>query len=109
MIIYLIMIELPNPLSFQWDKGNIDKNLKKHGVTTLEAEELFFCKPLKLRNDIFASTEEERFIALGRTKTGRKLFAAFTVRRRSVRVISVRDMTDKERRLYERFKKNPKF
>ncbi|HUB93807.1 MAG TPA: hypothetical protein VMB52_04865 [Verrucomicrobiae bacterium] len=37
---------LPDPLAFQWDFGNIDKNIKKHNVTVQETEELFVSEPL---------------------------------------------------------------
>ena len=30
---------------FQWDIGNIDKNLIKHNVSNTECEEVFFNKP----------------------------------------------------------------
>lgn len=36
---------LPKPLKFEWDKGNIDKNLVKHNVTDREAEEIFDNEP----------------------------------------------------------------
>jgi uncharacterized DUF497 family protein len=36
---------LPKPLSFEWDQGNIPKNLHKHDVTYQEAEEIFASNP----------------------------------------------------------------
>jgi len=30
---------------FQWDRGNIDKNLVKHNVENWECEQIFFHKP----------------------------------------------------------------
>lgn len=83
----------PEPVGFLWDKGNIDKNLKKHNVTTQEAEELFADEPFVSRQDLrHGSGEEARFQTLGKTRTGRKLFVAYTVRGGYVRVISIRDM-----------------
>lgn len=32
---------LPKLIVFQWDSGNIRKNIVKHNVTTQEAEEIF--------------------------------------------------------------------
>jgi len=29
---------LPGPVVFEWDRGNFDKNFKKHKVTNEEAE-----------------------------------------------------------------------
>lgn len=95
---------LPKPLSFQWDPGNTEKNLTKHSVSSQEAEEVFAAKPFITHQDIIHSSEkEQRFQGLGQTKSGRKLFVAFTIRERKIRVISIRDMKKKERISYERF------
>lgn len=97
----------PEPIGFVWDKGNIDKNLKKHNVTTQEAEELFSSEPLVSRQDLrHGIGAEVRFQALGKTRTGRKLFVAFTIREGYVRVISIRDMTINEEQAYERIETN---
>ena len=50
---------LPKPLKFQWDKGNIDKNFKKHGITDKESEEIFNNSPLLIALDKKHSTKEE--------------------------------------------------
>lgn len=89
------------PIKFDWNKGNIDKNLEKHKVNFRECEEIFFNKPLKTFYDIKHSQKENRFIALGITDKGRKLYIAFTIRNKKIRVISTRDMSRKERKLYE--------
>jgi uncharacterized DUF497 family protein len=96
----------PEPLSFSWDQGNIDKNLLKHHVTTSEAEELFSTEPLVVRYDAKHFASESRYQALGKTKNGRKLFVAFTIRDKQVRVISIRDMTEREEKAYERTEEN---
>ena len=94
---------LPEFEGFDWDKGNLEKNLKKHSVTFQEAEELFANEPLIARRDDHHSTEnEERVQALGKTKAGRRLFIAFTLRNHKIRVISIRDMTPQEEKAYER-------
>jgi hypothetical protein len=90
---------------FQWDKHNIQKNWEKHKVSPAESEQAFFNKPLIVAKDVNHSQEEERFYALGKTDQGRRLFIAFTVRRMFIRVISSRDMNKKERRIYEKRKK----
>jgi uncharacterized DUF497 family protein len=52
--------------------------------------------------------KEKRFRILGETLTGRRLFVAFTVRRKLIRVISARDMNRKENEAYARYEKeNP--
>lgn len=86
---------------FQWDDGNIDKNLAKHGVSDSECEEIFFNRPLLITIDQEHSGHDEaRYLALGRTNRGRRLFVVFTIRRQLIRVISARKMTRKERRRY---------
>jgi uncharacterized DUF497 family protein len=86
---------------FQWDKYNIQKNWEKHKVTPVESEQAFFNKPLIITKDLDHSQEEERFYALGKTDQGRRLFIVFTLRKKLIRVISSRDMSKKERKIYE--------
>lgn len=100
------MRTLPEPIAFEWDKGNSAKNFEKHNVTTQEAEEVFASEPFILAEDAKHSSREQRFYGLGHTKTGRKLFVAFTVRDKKIRVISIRDMKRKERLTYEQLEKN---
>src|ERR1700726_36277 len=99
-----------DPLSecvgFDWDEGNISKNWERHKVTPEEAEDLFFHEPLVVRRDAVHSRSERRYAALGQTGQGRLLFMAFTVRRKLIRVISVRDMNRKEAEEYRRHKEN---
>jgi uncharacterized DUF497 family protein len=49
------------------------------------------------------SQQEERFYALGRTDRGRRLYAVFTLRGKMLRVITARDMSRKERRVYDSY------
>lgn len=85
---------------FQWDGGDSTKIWQHHGVTPAECEELFFSRPIVVGEDEGHSEREERFYALGQTDAGRHLFVVFTFRGRLIRVISARDMSRKERRVY---------
>jgi len=87
-------------VGFDRDDDNLDKNWYRHDVTNQECEELFFNVPLIVANDARHSTEEQRYIALGKTDKERWLFIAFTVRTSLIRVISARDMNEKEARKY---------
>jgi len=87
-------------VGFDWDESNTAKNWERHRVTPEEAEDVFFEEPLILRHDKGHSSREERYQALGRTSRGRPLFIAFTIRRKLIRVISVRDMNRKELGVY---------
>lgn len=95
------MRTIPAPLVFDWDKGNIDKNKKRHKVSFLECEQAFFDKLIKIFEDPGHSKTEERFLAYGQTDKERKLTIVFTIRRQKIRVISARDQNKKERRVYE--------
>ena len=98
---------IPEPLAFDWDKGNSTKNLMKHNVTIQELEEVFSNEPFIIAEDTEHSTsKEKRFEALGRTKANRKLFVSFTIRKDKVRVISIRDMSRREEVTYESIEKN---
>lgn len=92
---------LPNPLLFDWDKGNRGKNLKGHKVSDEECEEAFFDPIKRINEDKPHSKKEERYIFIGQTKSERKLFIVFTVRNEKIRVISARDLSRKERKEYE--------
>ncbi len=96
------MVDLNQITGFDWDKGNARKN-EKHGVSTAEAEQVFFNAPLLLLDDAVHSRKEARFHALGKTDDGRLLHITFTLRQSGglVRVISARDMHRKERSIYD--------
>jgi len=93
---------LSEPIAFDWDKGNVEKNLTKHNVTNKEAEEVFSSELGFVFKDESHSASEKRYMLWGTTRVGRKLSIIFTVRDKKVRVISARDMHTKERGEYER-------
>ncbi len=93
---------IPEPLSFEWDLGNLDKNLKKHNVSCQEAEEVFVNQPLLVVEDDKHSKDEKRFHLLGKSNTNRYLFLSITIRNQKVRIISIRDMNKKEKKEYEK-------
>ncbi|OHA65849.1 MAG: hypothetical protein A3D64_00055 [Candidatus Wildermuthbacteria bacterium RIFCSPHIGHO2_02_FULL_49_9] len=88
------------PIEFDWDKGNLDKNFTRHRVRNEECEEVFFDPQKRVLRDPLHSGKEKRHIVLGKTKKQRILFIAFTTRRKKIRVISARDLNKKELHLY---------
>ena len=86
---------------FQWDKGNLGKNVN-HNVTDVEAEQVFFDERKFIFKDKLHSTNELRYRIIGKTKGKRLLFVAFTKRKGKVRIISARDINKKEVYLYEK-------
>jgi uncharacterized DUF497 family protein len=97
------MIDWSRIDGFEWDAGNEHKSADKHGVSKLEAEQVFFNKPLIVIVDIKHSAGEKRFHGLGRSNAGRMLQLTFTLHQQDTRlqVISVRQMNRKERAIYE--------
>jgi len=85
---------------FQWDAGNFVKIWDRHQVSPAECEEIFFNRPFIVHEDEGHSADEPRMFALGQTDAGRLMFVAFTIRARLIRVISARDMSRKERKVY---------
>ena len=110
--VYFFIYIMEDPLIFQveefeWDKHNTEKIEKKHKLHYVEIEEVFFDEKLKSLPDIEHSKVEERYMALGRTRMGKLLFVAFTIRKERIRVISARFMSRKERRwFYEEIKED---
>lgn len=96
------MLDFSKIKGFDWDRGNINKNLVKHNVTTAECEQVFFNDPLFIEHDIKHSTANEaRYFILGETDERRNLMVVFTIRNFLIRPISARDMSKKERKAYE--------
>lgn len=86
---------------FDWDEGNINKNLLKHNVTNAEAEEIFKNYPIIVPSYY---TEENRFLAIGVSFNSKILTAVFTIRKNKIRIISVRPASKKEINEYDNFK-----
>ena len=87
---------------FEWDEGNSTKNWEKHDVSQSGCEQVFFNRPLILQRDRKHSELESRFYVLGHTDAWRLLFVVFTVRGEKIRVISARNMTEREEQRYRR-------
>ncbi len=91
----------------EWDEGNQNKSLEKHGITALETEEAFF-NFYVVFPDQRHSLAEPRYGMYGKTNVDKLLFIVFTIRGRRARVISARPASKKERNTYEEtFKKTP--
>ena len=96
------MIDLNQISGFDWDEGNARKN-EKHGVSMAQAEQVFFNSPLLVLEDAIHSEDEMRLHALGITDEQRALHVTLTLRQsgKLIRVISARDMSRKERVIYD--------
>lgn len=96
------MIKFDKIEGFQWDKGNIDKNLQKHGISNNESEQIFFNEPLIVAGweSIHSTSDEIRYFALGKTNSNKQLTVIFTIRENLIRIISARLMSKKEKEIY---------
>ncbi len=90
-----------NCTGFDWDAGNSVKNWIKHQVSIKESEQAFFNEPIIVLEDIKHSEVESRFYLLGKTDKKRLFMVVFTIRLGLIRIISARDMSKKERNIYE--------
>ena len=89
-------------IKFDWDQWNLQKNETKHGVSTLEAESVFFDPNYVLFLDEKHSSKfENRYIIFGKSSEHRVLMIGFTLRYGRVRIITARSASKKERIIYE--------
>lgn len=89
---------------FDWDAGNMHKNVIKHNVSIAESEEVFFNDPVIVLDDSkHSGNYEVRYWVLGKTDIGRRLMIVFTERGELIRIISARDMSKREREFYEKY------
>jgi uncharacterized protein len=90
---------------FDWDKGNRAK-CQKHGLSIAEIEYVLANSATFIVPDLENSEHEPRFVAIGRSPSGRYVFVVFTPRLRNDRAvwrpISARYMHRKEIARYEK-------
>ena len=88
-------------MQFEWDPEKAASNARKHGVTFEEAQTVFQDDLFVTFEDPDHSQDENRFLILGQSTKKNLLVVAYTERRSSIRLISARPATRKERRTYE--------
>lgn len=88
-------------LTFEWDEAKGRENLAKHGVSFDEAKTVFG-DPLSVTIlDPDQSADEGRFVDIGLSSNHRLLVVVYTERGSSIRIISSRNATRAERKVYE--------
>lgn len=86
-------------MTIDWDPKKATENLRKHGVDFADAATVLFddhAATILDRHD-----DEDRHITLGADARGRLLVVVFTLRGESIRLISARKATRRERKAYE--------
>ena len=86
-------------MNYQWDNNKAKSNLIVHGVDFADAVVIF--EDLSALTIDDPHTYEQRFITIGLDFLSRVLVVSYTWRSNSIRIISARKATKKERRQYE--------
>jgi uncharacterized DUF497 family protein len=87
-------------MRFEFDPRKAAANLRKHGVELSDTEAVFN-DPLAIHMEDPDVQGERRFVAVGRGNTGLVTVVAYTYRGATIRVISARRASRKERLKYE--------
>jgi uncharacterized DUF497 family protein len=88
-------------IDFEWDLNKAKTNLRKHRVAFSEAATVLRDKLSITIYDPDHSDEEDRYITIGPSVSGRFLMVAHVDRSDRIRIISARELTRKEREAYE--------
>ncbi|MGA7158783.1 MAG: BrnT family toxin [Acidobacteriaceae bacterium] len=88
-------------VAFEYDPRKAASNLRKHGVSFPEAMTVFEDPLSATLPDDQHSTDESRWIVVGRSSRQRILFVVYTETNSGVRLIGARAATAAEIRQYE--------
>ena len=86
---------------YEWDEIKAKRNVEKHGVSFEEAATVFTDTLSLTIADLLHSFEEKRFVIIGEAATGDLLVVVHTHRQDTIRIISAREATRREKRNYE--------
>ncbi|OFW77015.1 MAG: hypothetical protein A2201_09060 [Alicyclobacillus sp. RIFOXYA1_FULL_53_8] len=85
------------PPKFDWDVSN-EEHISRHDVTPYEAEEAM-TDPERVG---FDAHDRDKKGVVGHTEEGRLLLVVYVVRNGMYRVITARDLNDREKRAFRR-------
>jgi hypothetical protein len=86
-------------VEFEWDSRKVETNRRKHGVEFLDAVIVFDDeRGITLLDE---NPTEERYVTFGMDAQGRVLAISYTLRGNTIRIISARKATAREREQYE--------
>ena len=89
-------------IKFAWDEDKARSNEQKHGISFEEASTIFADPIAVIFDDPEHSDEESREIIMGYSNRRRILIVSFTHRDPTLRIISARRATPRERDNHER-------
>lgn len=87
-------------MAYQWDSAKARRNLQKHGVDFADVAGVFEDDRALTIEDP-SSEDEQRWVSIGMDCLGRVLVVVYTWRGDTIRVISARPATPRERQQYE--------
>lgn len=87
---------------YEWDSKKAESNLKKHGVSFTEAASVFLDPMALTYYDPDHSKTENREITIGYSAKNRIIILSHCDRNETIRIISARKATTKERKHYEK-------
>jgi uncharacterized DUF497 family protein len=86
-------------VEFEWDPNKAEANRRKHGVEFLDAVIVFDDdRGVTLLDE---NPREERYVTFGRDAQGRVLAVSYALHGNTIRIISARKATSRERTQYE--------
>ena len=88
-------------MDFEWGPRKAALNLRKHGVSFIEAGTVFGDEMAITVPDPDHSKDEDRYITIGWSNRRRLLMVSHTDRGYKIRIISARELTRNERKGYE--------
>ena len=88
-------------MEFTWDPKKAEENLQAHGVDFREAATVFDDPLSTTFPDVDHSVGEHRFLIISLSALGRILVVSHTETGDTIRIISARLATPRERRFYE--------
>lgn len=86
---------------FGWHPAKAANNLRKHGVSFEEAASVFDDVLAAIYENPYHSTSEKRYLIVGSSALERLLIVAYAEQQERIRIISAREVTKRERKLYE--------
>lgn len=89
-------------LQFEWDNKKAQTNLDKHDISFEEATTAFADELSITIDDPLHSQDEDRLILIGSSENLKTLVVVHLEKRKTIRIISARKATKKEKQFYEK-------
>ena len=88
-------------MELEWNPKKARTNLRKHRISFQEAATVFDDPLAMYYQDPDHSIVEQRYLAIGKSASGRLIHIAFADRAGRIRIIQARKLTKHERQQYE--------